>query len=267
MQRMVSLLDVDITKLVDISLLKSNDKWDHYLQVSEHKSLLSRFENLPLLKQQCLLVASAATVEEAYLTSDFMEDREKFDHQNFKKFINTGTIDPFISKWGLQNTRYIKKSYKFPVVAVRNIFYKLNQRRLEQANSKKIIIGGMNLKIECYIDDGEYLAGKSTVIVIPNEHTPILYLAAVLNSKCASYWYRTFFKSMSMAGGYLRIGHKQIGDIPIPKYEEQSCTELMRVAAQTYNHPHDSNYWIELDFLVCQLYNLTPDEIAIIEGT
>ncbi len=108
---MVSLVDADITNLIPVSLFESGDGWDRHFQIEGHGSLLDRFKNLPLLKEQCLSVASAATVGEAYLISDFMEDKEHFDPAIFKKFINTGTIDPFTSKWGLQNTRYIKRVF------------------------------------------------------------------------------------------------------------------------------------------------------------
>ena len=44
----------------------------------------------------------------------------------------------------------------------------LSRMRLEQARSPKIIIGGMTLRLECFYDEGECLAGKSTVIILPN---------------------------------------------------------------------------------------------------
>ena len=167
---------------------------------------------------------------------------------------------------GARNTRYIKNAYTYPVVSIRSLG-KLNQRRLDQANAEKLIIGGMTLKLECYLDQGEYLAGKSTVIVLPNENVPLLYLAAVLNSECASYWYRTFFKSMSLAGGYLRIGHKQVGEIPIPKYDRKSCGELLQVAQVLQQQPSDLSAWKRLNMLVCERYGLSGEEMEKLKSS
>ena len=88
-------------------------------------------------------------------------------------------------------------------------------KRAEQAKTPKIIIGGMNKRLECFLDSkGEYLAGKSTVIVtksqIPNE-----ILLGLLNSKLLSFCYKNMSQALSLAGGFMRVGPPQIRLLPI----------------------------------------------------
>jgi len=87
-------------------------------------------------------------------------------------FINTGTIDPYVSLWGNKKTQYIKSSYELPVIYDKDIA-SVNKKRLIQADSEKIIIAGMAKKIECYYDDGHYMAGKSTTIIMNDQNREV----------------------------------------------------------------------------------------------
>ena len=125
----------------------------------------------------------------------------------------------------------------------------------------------MTLNLECFYDSkGEYLAGKSTIIVLPKIGVPLLYLGAILNSKCASYWYRTFFKSMSLAGGYLRIGHAQLRQIPIPPYQVELGQKIVNLANGLLNNPESDDLWKQLNNAVYCIYELTQEEILLIEN-
>ncbi len=267
MQQMASLEKADINNLIDSKAFHNNIFWDQYFQKTSHSTLIERFQKWPMLSEHCQAVASAATVSEAYSISEIMEENQNPDSSKMKKFINTGTIDPFQSLWGKQKTRYIKKGYYFPIVFNASI-RSINQRRLEQADAEKLIIGGMTLNLECFYDDkGEYLAGKSTIIVLPKVGIPLLYLGAILNSKCASYWYRTFFKSMSLAGGYLRIGHAQLRQIPVPPYSNKLGRKITDLARDLVNNPESDDLWKQLNNSVYCLYELTPEEVTLIENS
>ena len=263
MQRMASLEEADITNLIKSKTFHSSTSWDQYFQVAGHASLIERFRKLPALSEHCREVVSAATVAEAYLLSEQMREDPRPNSKQ-KQFINTGTIDPFQSLWGTQITRYIKHGYTFPVVS-RAAIREMSQRRLTQADSEKLIVGGINRHIECVYDKGDYLAGKSTTIVLPKVEVPLLYLGAILNSKCASYWYRTFFKSMSLAGGYLRIGAPQLRQVPIPPYDAKTCQIIVALAQKLLKSPQSDDLWNQLNNAVYRVYGLTPDEIALIE--
>ena len=72
----------------------------------------------------------------------------------------------------------------------------------------------MNKELECYLDDGEFLAGKSTTIVMQKE-LDLRGLLLILNSDLMTYVYKNLFKSLSLAGGYMRIGTPQVKNLPI----------------------------------------------------
>ena len=266
MQQMVSLEKTDINNFIDSKVFNDNIFWDQYFQKISHADLINRFQKWPTLSESCQAVASAATVNEAYLFAEKMEENQYPDNSKIKKFINTGTIDPFQSLWGKQKTRYIKHGYSFPVIHKASI-RAISERRLQQADAEKLIIGGMTLNLECFYDNkGEYLAGKSTIIVLPKIGVPLLYLGAILNSKCASYWYRTFFKSMSLAGGYLRIGHAQLRQIPIPPYQVELGQKIVNLANGLLNNPESDDLWKQLNNAVYCIYELTQEEILLIEN-
>lgn len=60
-----------------------------------HADSINRFQKWPTLSESCQAVASAATVNEAYLFAEKMEENQYPDNSKIKKFINTGTIDLF----------------------------------------------------------------------------------------------------------------------------------------------------------------------------
>lgn len=159
-------------------------------------------------------VVGAATVSEAYKFSNIIED-----HMNFSipddcfMFVNTGIIDRYDILWGIDNVMYIKKIYKQPIVKKASI-KNISEKRLNEANSEKVIIAGMTRKLESTYDDGCCLAGKSTVLV-NSAYVNLKFITSCLNSNLLSFAYRELFESLSLQGGYLRIGPPQIARIPI----------------------------------------------------
>ena len=136
----------------------------------------------------------------------------------------------------------------------------------------------MTKNLECFYDIGEYLAGKSTTIILPGSKG-LKFLVAILNSKLISFWYRTYFKSLSLAGGFLRIGNNEIKKIPLVDLNNSQQKPFIRLVDQILSITKDDDYpdspdkqvkvkaiVREIDQLVYKLYGLTPDEIKIVEG-
>jgi hypothetical protein len=63
-------------------------------------------------------ITDAATVSEAYELKNLIIEKRK-PHAGDLKLVNSGTIDPYVNFWGTRPTRYIKESYKFPVLEVK----------------------------------------------------------------------------------------------------------------------------------------------------
>lgn len=154
--------------------------------------------------------AAAATVAEAYELKEIISDNES---AKSGKIINTGTIDPYTTSWGVNSMNYIKDRYKYPYVDID----KLKDKSWHKLN--KIIIAGMALRIEAtYSRNDEYLPAKSTVVIYSKDgrDTALKSLLALLNSRYVSYLFKQENSQLSMAGGYMNVNAGNVADIQIP---------------------------------------------------
>ena len=130
----------------------------------------------------------------------------------------------------------------------------------------------MNKVLECFYDDGNYLAGKSTTIVYNNPHLKVI--TAVLNSRLMSFYYATFYNSMSLAGGFFRIGVPQIKALPIAMPVDNTDIEMLEnlvdetqelLKSLTEFDDKIQNNFKRIDNIVYKLYGLTDNEISCVE--
>lgn len=175
------------------------------------RALLAALEGMPTL-DTVAKVHGAATVAEAYLWGDALTDGGE-GH----RLVNSGLIDPWKSHWGQRDMRYLKRRWTEPRVPHDT----LSARRQDFATRPKLIVAGMTRDLEVLPDiDGTWLAAKSTTIVLPE--VPLLGLAAWMNSRAASCWYRAVYGSLSFRGGYLRVGPPQLRTLPVPPLPEEA---------------------------------------------
>ncbi len=244
--------------------------WDKYFNTSaEALNIIDKMTKFPVLSS-IADVNGAATVGEAYLVKEFMYDDDKND-DSVMKFINTGGIDKYKSFYGIEYIRYLKGKYMYPVVKIADL-NNMSVKRFNESKSKKIIIGGMNKVLECFYDDGNYLAGKSTTIVYNNQYLKVI--TAVLNSTLMSFYYTTFYNSMSLASGFYRIGAPQIKALPIAMPDDNdiigTLEDLVDEAQKLLKSLQESdrevqNVLKQIDNIVYKLYGLTDSEIACVE--
>lgn len=243
--------------------------WDRYItERQETIAIIEKFQKGTELGNFAE-VKGASTVSEAYEVKKVLLSLENGNIPNgYKRFINTGTIDRYVSLWGIKNTKYIKENYFYPVIC-REDLRSISLTRENEANKEKIIVGGMNKYLECYLDFGDYLAGKSTTIIYDSD-LDLRALVGILNSKTISFYYSNFFKSLSLSGGYLRIGPPQLKMLPII-YNSEIFGKLI----QYYNNlifAYEKNDFektekieSEIESLVYKLYGLNEKEIVLIE--
>lgn len=296
-------------------LLNSNTQVTHRVKTAKLGSLFN--------------TAAAATVAEAYELKEIIRDKES---AGSGKIINTGTIDPYVTSWGVSPMNYIKDRYKYPYVSMSALKGK------EWHAINKIIVAGMALRIEAaYSKEDEYLPAKSTAVIYSKDGNDLTLksLLALLNSKYVSYLFKQENSQLSMAGGYMNVNAGNLSDIQLPL--EITSNELLATNADemlslsTELQSKDNNFrqvvfsefeiekwstklnrWWTLDFtnfakalkvklslaqkdellqlfdkykselqsidnkiqktekeinqLVYRLYNLTPEEIVVVEG-
>ena len=245
--------------------------WDKYFNTSaEALSIVDKMAKF-LILSSIADVNGAATVGEAYLVKEFMYDNDGED-DSVMRFINTGGIDKYKSFYGIEYIRYLKGKYMYPVVKTADL-KNMSVKRFNESQSEKIIIGGMNKVLECFYDDGNYLAGKSTTIVYNNPYLKVI--TAILNSTLMSFYYATFYNSMSLAGGFYRIGAPQIKALPIALPDDvvtiETLENLVDEAQELLKSLQESdrevqNVLKQIDNIVYKLYGLTNDEISCVEN-
>lgn len=272
MDVMDSMVAVGNHTVIDPVKFYGDISWDKYFNSSSDSlEIVEKMSKYKPLKNMAT-VNGAATVNEAYLVKDFLQDNPNPEFE-YKRFINTGGLDPYKSFFGIDEMRYLKGKYLYPVVAVSDL-KKMSEKRLKESNAEKIIIGGMTKNLECFYDKGEYLAGKSTTIVYGCDH--LKYITAILNSKLMSFYYRVFYNSMSLAGGFFRIGAPQIKELPIAISRDENIIskieEYVDEICYINTKPTDNvgrDRVKELCELIDQevygLYGLTDKEICCVE--
>jgi hypothetical protein len=160
-------------------------------------------------------VSGAATVAEAYEIKKLVKSSEGRIPRGFSRFIVSGNIRPMRTTWDDSGVQYLKDRYTKPIVDLD----KLPPNRRAQSLLPKVVISGMAKRpVAFYDENGEYVAGKSTVLVYePCDEISLAQIAVILNSQLAALLYRAFYASLALAGGYLRFGPPQISNFPVPK--------------------------------------------------
>lgn len=260
---MNNLIETKQSNLASSSELSMIEYWDPFFTDSSIFKLISKINRYRQLKELPVEVLGAATVADAYEIKKIVQDDRSID--GFK-LVNSGTIDPYVTYWGVKQCRYIKGSYVYPKVPSAKL-KTYSVVRYKQASSPKIIVASMTTKYEASLDAvGEYIAGKSTTIIL-GEKNELYKLTAIINSKLASYWLNIMFNSLKMSGGAINIGKNELQILPIPEceYDFKSLVEKI-IDTKLASHTNDTSALeSEIDNLVYQLYGLTEEEINIVE--
>jgi len=132
------------------------------------------------------------------------------------KLINTGTIDPYICKWGADSLTDKGKKFLKPYLPKDNIIISKNRNFLY--SSPKIIISKIGLQCEAFYDkQGEFASINTNCIhSFNNEYLPE-YVLCWLNSKLYNYLFECFFDGLRMSGGYLLYSAPNIKNTYIQK--------------------------------------------------
>jgi len=215
----------------------------------------------------CSCEGACATSDAYNLVPYITEASNNGDLSLKYKLVNTGTISKFFTRWGEQQITYLKKELGYkplrPIVdkeQFQNAFGKAYTRR---AKAKKVIMKGLN-HLDCCLDlNGDYLPGKSTLVVCNDNIDMLKIVCALLNSTLAFFYYKVKYTSCSYCGG-ISFTPDMINAFPVR--EMPFSKELISIVDDILLSRSISNTHLEkLDNCVYNLYGLTPEEIAIIE--
>ncbi|GAA9419415.1 class I SAM-dependent DNA methyltransferase [Helicobacter pylori] len=141
---------------------------------------------------------------------------------------------------------------------------------------EKIVYGEIVQEPRFYLDNGEcelgYFYAEATSFILTGEH--LRYLLGMLHSKLITFAFKTFYAGGGLGESGYRYKKAFIERLPIPKITPEN-QELARkitdgakqILALKEKDPKANTQRLEkeIDALVYQLYNLTDEEIKIIE--
>lgn len=285
--KMIQDEQIKVSYAKEFQIEKGDTSWTK--KFNQIESLISKVEARSVKITTHFSVESPATVTEAYEIKSLIEEKSS-SGSDFFAFVNTGTIDRYVSLWGYERTTYIKDTYHYPVIPAS----KLNRRypkRFTQAESEKLIIAGMSKELEAIYDEGKIYAGKSTTIILPSTLTHSLkYLLALVNSKLFTKIFVTLNKHNAMAGGYINVNKTNISSLYFreinfkDKVERDNHDKIINLVdkmievnkqLQSVKTDKDKDYYKrkcesldrQIDMEVYKLYALTEEEIKIVEGS
>ncbi len=220
------------------------------------------------------LIASGYSCENACATSDAYELKNiikdstvNYDQTKYYKVINTGTIDKYDSRWGIKEMTYLKDKYLFPVVSMKDFHKFFPNTYGEKAKKSKLIVKGLTL-LDATLDlYGEFIPGKTTLIITSDKRVSLFYLSLIINSKLAQFYITERYSSASYNGG-VNFTKSMINNFPLPSEVKSSLCKFLSISLLLLRHSDNTTlfhffYSISNSF-VYELY--FPNEISIINA-
>ncbi len=216
-----------------------------------------------------LSAENPCSVSEAYEIKELIHELPENEESIYFRFVNTGTIDPFVSLWGQKNTTYLKTKYRRPVIN-KEKFKDRFPRRYTQSTQPKLVVSGMR-HFESFLDlNGKYVAGKSTEILVDKSGLDLKVALAVLNSNTIRFYIKQVYGVLGIDGG-INFTTDLIESLPFPLADKRGQKILVNLVDKVIQNSTEEqkkmpDYENQIDKLVYKLYGLTPAEIKIVEN-
>lgn len=147
----------------------------------------------------------------------------------------------------------------------------------DEFEKEKIVYSEIVRNSQFYLDSDKYnpsrFYAEATSFILTGEN--LYYLLAILNSKCATFVFKTFYAGGGLGESGFRYKKQFLEKLPIPKIDSTNkalSDEIISLVEQILDSkakdPTTDTKELEshIDSLVYKLYHLTDDEIKIIEG-
>lgn len=214
-----------------------------------------------------LKIQSGLAGFQAHSIIEFLSNDKKV---NSISFCVSGNIDRY--SINTNKVKYMKHTYKNPQIVPNNF---ISAEKWNFWSNQKIVIAGMTKKLEaCYIKRPLAIGVGVYAIYDFAKLNPLLILGA-LNSKFMNYVFIHKFQDKHLAGGYLGINKNNLENLPmfeITKQNQKIANEIINLVSEILSlkekdkDKNTSDLEQQIDELVYKLYNLTDDEIKIVEN-
>jgi hypothetical protein len=206
-----------------------------------------------------------------------------------RKILEGKNINRYSINWGglwINYDKDIKKKINIKDLDTRQAKIDLALRNEVIFTTSKIIIRQTSDKIIACLDSDKYISRHSThCIVNDKKKTNLSYLLGILNSKLINYCYQKFIPEKGKA--FAEVKGVNVKQLPIAvidlsnKLQKEShdkivslVTQMLAMKKQTPKTEKDKQFLentcksldYQIDNEVYKLYNLTPEEIEIVES-
>ena len=191
-------------------------------------------------------------------------ETEIIEEQSFKNsFPNCYTyLQNFKNE--LESRRDSRKTFK----EMGRVWYSYTRKGLINIfDEKKILVGYIVSKNTYCLDEIGYMFSVGRVFAIqPNDKQLSEVILGILNSK-VSHFLMTSLCPIKQ-GGFYKISSQYLNSFPIPKLEGEISKNIkdLVLKIQSTKAAEIADLEIQIDQLVYQLYDLTDEEIKIVEG-
>ena len=262
--------NVKIAKKGDFSLKKIQDPFIIDYLFADNIDVITKMDSYIGKVKDLAECEGACATSDAYKLKPYINDIQFPDLSKYYKIINTGTISKYYNRWGLTPMKYLGHSYMYPVVDKKNFNVTFGSTYVKRASQPKVIFKGLNLLDVCLDEDAIVLPAKTTNVICSEDISLLKFLCGLLNSKLVFYYIKLKYSSSSYCGG-ITFTKDMINYLPININADKSCIIdiVNRILYLKKRNPQTDTSSLEhkIDLLVYDLYGLTPEEIAIVEGT
>ena len=138
-------------------------------------------------------------------------------------------------------------------------------KEIDLYNNPKILLRRVGNSIQCVYDDNSFIVLNTIYCVTLKESflpNVLEAYSAILNSKLIAFWFYKTYCNTDKLFPYIRVS--QLAMIPIVNLSQGHAKTLCHYARQICKSPSEllEN---QIDFLVYHLYNLTYDEVLIVD--
>ena len=212
------------------------------------------------------------------------EDNIKTIVDGYSRFVVSGSVFRYMTKWETDPVRFTRKSYENPLIS---LSHPMPERRIQQARRPKLMVCKVALEPRAFLDiNGEYSGAYVTYIFEKSQS--LHYLCGLINSKLIAFLFRQLYDALAMSGGYMRFQPPQMRRLPIRTIDfdnpadvamHDKMVELVDVMLDLHRQlpgltavqrgvveQRIETTDREIDELVYELYGLSEDEREIVEG-
>ncbi len=279
-----------IKSIVDVSYIKTFESASVYpiLLIGKNNSVYSEYyiesqDDLSdnNLKERTLSIANLRFITMAQYGLKFQSGTTGFEAQKIFSYIQSGSQQdsiPFavsgsIDKYVCDTSRvpYMRKCFKYPYISIK---VPVAKTKIDFWTNEKIVIAGMTKVIEAYYTKTPLALGVGIYAIYDFCGINPLLILGVLNSSFMSWYARENFKDKHMSGGYLGLNKGNLEKLPMFELEKSNqptadkiiaLVDKILVLKEKDPKANTQKLEKEIDALVYQLYNLTDEEIKIIE--